>query len=613
VIVDRRFESPLREEAPDAEPDAERDAEPDGDGAPIGAASPELRSASVFALSSPTSQADALGDLERAIEDFIHRHSGRARLVAGPRRAGDRGPAQAIDIERAHLVPLLAEARVSLGLVSISDIFGEDHANGATNRDAPVPRRFTVSYRFRSRDGFVVEVSTPVPSDDVLVPSIAELWPEASCAEREFADLFGIEVDGAPDARRFLLPEDFPGYPLRKDYRPSDPARLSEARRADAMRATVDRAARSDRPSARRLRPLVLEAGHPDNHGLARLSLEFGGADGDAIETLDAEIGFHHRGVEKAAESLPWERLHSVARGFSPPVATTIALAVSVAVETLLEIEVPPRASRMRVVMLETARIGAHALALARVAAARGSAEPRRRALSIYRDAAELCRYSVPAPGGLDREAPDGQERRIAAWALDVRESAPSLIDELRRAIGRRALGLARISESTIDRFDAGGIIARAAGVDRDLRRDAPAGGWEAVEFDLTIAQAKDGDAASRIAVIGQEIAESARVARAIAIDAAPEGEIRAEPRTWLPRVARLAAGDAGEATIEGATGPSLSRVVCGEGGQPGRIRLKPAGLVGISLLESALAGVRLDELGLAIASLGLIEGEADR
>ena len=63
-----------------------------------------------------------------------------------------------------------------------------------------------------------LRVRVRVPNDDARVPSVSEIWPIANWAEREAYDLFGITVDGHPDLRRILMPEDWDGFPLRKDY-----------------------------------------------------------------------------------------------------------------------------------------------------------------------------------------------------------------------------------------------------------------------------------------------------------------------------------------------------------------------------------------------------------
>ncbi len=78
---------------------------------------------------------------------------------------------------------------------------------------------FVLVYRLHSRSlSAAVFVKTQVPRHDAWVPSLSEVWPAALWQEREVYDLFGVAFDGHPDLRRILLPEDFVGHPLRKDY-----------------------------------------------------------------------------------------------------------------------------------------------------------------------------------------------------------------------------------------------------------------------------------------------------------------------------------------------------------------------------------------------------------
>jgi NADH-quinone oxidoreductase subunit C len=63
-----------------------------------------------------------------------------------------------------------------------------------------------------------LRVKVRVPGDDPSVPSVLSVWPAANWAERELWDLFGIRVDGHPDLRRILMPEDWEGFPGRRDY-----------------------------------------------------------------------------------------------------------------------------------------------------------------------------------------------------------------------------------------------------------------------------------------------------------------------------------------------------------------------------------------------------------
>ena len=82
-----------------------------------------------------------------------------------------------------------------------------------------IPERFAAVYQlYSTAHNHRFTLKTPVPEDDAWVPSAVELWGSASWAEREAHDMYGIRFKGNPDLRRLLMPEDYPGFPLRKDY-----------------------------------------------------------------------------------------------------------------------------------------------------------------------------------------------------------------------------------------------------------------------------------------------------------------------------------------------------------------------------------------------------------
>jgi NADH-quinone oxidoreductase subunit C len=87
----------------------------------------------------------------------------------------------------------------------------------------PHDPRFEISYLLLNPGGDGVpaarlRLKVRVPANDVVVPTVLTIWASANWAEREAFDLFGLHFDGHPDLRRILMPEDWEGYPLRKDY-----------------------------------------------------------------------------------------------------------------------------------------------------------------------------------------------------------------------------------------------------------------------------------------------------------------------------------------------------------------------------------------------------------
>lgn len=99
----------------------------------------------------------------------------------------------------------------SLGFSFLADITTVDRF--------PIEPRFEVNYHLVSldrRDRLRLKVR--VSGGDPVVPSVISVWPTANWHERENFDLFGIRFAGHPDLRRILMPDDWEGYPLRKDY-----------------------------------------------------------------------------------------------------------------------------------------------------------------------------------------------------------------------------------------------------------------------------------------------------------------------------------------------------------------------------------------------------------
>ena len=81
----------------------------------------------------------------------------------------------------------------------------------------------SVVYHLESvRNGHQLTLKVMMPTDNAHVPSVTDVWAHANWQEREAWDMMGIHFDGHPDHRRMLLDEDYPGHPLRKDFKEPD-------------------------------------------------------------------------------------------------------------------------------------------------------------------------------------------------------------------------------------------------------------------------------------------------------------------------------------------------------------------------------------------------------
>ncbi|PYU19452.1 MAG: NADH-quinone oxidoreductase subunit C [Acidobacteria bacterium] len=103
------------------------------------------------------------------------------------------------------------QAEPGLQFDFLSDISGVDRF--------PIEPRFEVNYHLLSLPlHWTVRLRVWVPGKDPVVSTVIPVWPTANWHEREIFDLFGIRFDGHPDLHRILMPDDWEGYPLRKDY-----------------------------------------------------------------------------------------------------------------------------------------------------------------------------------------------------------------------------------------------------------------------------------------------------------------------------------------------------------------------------------------------------------
>jgi NADH-quinone oxidoreductase subunit C len=144
--------------------------------------------------------------------------------VPGPTRHGwplvDSLGAAVIHVDVAGYIDLMRALRDD-GYDMLVGVTGVDYLTHP-GRDLPggiTPQRFEVVVELASIPQHLrLRVRCQVPGDDPAVPTLFELWPGSEAHERETYDMFGVRFDGHPDPSRILMPEDWEGHPLRKDY-----------------------------------------------------------------------------------------------------------------------------------------------------------------------------------------------------------------------------------------------------------------------------------------------------------------------------------------------------------------------------------------------------------
>jgi NADH-quinone oxidoreductase subunit D len=362
-------------------------------------------------------------------------------------------------------------------------------------------------------------------------------------------------------------------------------------------------------PRATGPRQIALGPDHPTLDGLPRLRLH---TDGDVVQTGEWVPGHVHRGVEKLFESRDYRQIVMLADRHAWLSAFCSEIGVVVGVERALGLTPPPRAQHLRILLAELTRIAHHLAFLAPLPAAltddwRAAAWAWRAEVLDLLEAATGQRVHPMfcQVGGVRADVPGAWVERVraATEAWRTRDLRPGGLDEVLAQL----TGVAVLDATDARAFGASGPVARASGVDLDLRRDDPTLPYPD-EFVVPLRTA--GDAAARIDLLVEEIAVSVDLA-AWAGDRLTESAD--EPfSVRLPKMVRVPEGMSYTWT-DGPSGINGYLLVSRNDRTPWRMKLRSAGFGNAAALSAALPGTSVDSLPAAIASFLLVCGDVDR
>ena len=376
---------------------------------------------------------------------------------------------------------------------------------------------------------------------------------------------------------------------------------------------------------------------HPSTHGVLRVTMEL---QGETVLRSKPVIGYLHTGMEKTAEDLTYlQGPTNVTRmDYASPLFTELTF--SLAVESLLEVEIPDRATWIRMLMCELNRMSSHLLFLATNGMDLGAV-----GMMIYgwREREDVLRFfekltglrmnlNYIRPGGVAADLPDGWREDIQS-ILDVLPERLEQFDVLMtgQPIWReRTQGIGVITTEEALALGATGPILRSTGYAWDLRRSMPYLAYDQVDFDIVVGTY--GDTFDRYAIRLNEIRESMRIVEQC-IDLMPDGPYRTEDRKVTPPP-RARIDESMEALIhhfkiftEGFKVPpgetysavesprgELGCYLVSDGGpKPQRMHIRAPSFVNLQTLPHMMHGGLLADAIAVISSIDPIMGEVDR
>lgn len=384
---------------------------------------------------------------------------------------------------------------------------------------------------------------------------------------------------------------------------------------------------------------LLLNMGpqHPSTHGVLRLMLEL---DGETVLSCIPDIGFLHTGIEKNMEAKTYEKALVMTDRIDYLNNLGNNLVYSMAVEKLVDLDVPPRAQYMRVILAELQRISSHLVWLATHVLDLGATSimlycfrEREYILDMFETlSGQRMMGNYIRPGGLWRDLTDDFLPKLKKFLWYM----PRKIDDYERIVTEnpifkeRTVGIGKIPPDKAIAWGLTGPALRGSGINYDIRKAIPYSGYDHFEFDVPLGS--NGDVYDRYRIRMEEMRQSLRIIQQ-AVDTLPGGPFRSNNRKFVPPP-RAELGTSMEAVIhhfklwtEGYKAPAgevyvstespkgeLSVYMIGDGtSKPWRVRFRTPSYVNLQSLTWVAQGYMVADLVGIIGSIDIVLGDCDR
>ena len=529
-----------------------------------------------------------------------------------------------LEVEKDQVIPILRYLKDSGRFDFLMDLTAADYPSRK--------QRFDVVYHlFSSKDASRLRIKAKVAEHETIDTAIP-VWKGADWFEREVFDLFGVRFKGYPNLRKILTHHQFEGHPLRKDY-PAD----RQQHCSDVLPVHFDADPNYVVDPDKNLVPLNIGPSHPATHGTLRVMAEL---DGEIVHRAGVELGFLHRCFDKMSETHFYNQVIPYTDRLNYCSAPMNNVGYCRTVETMLGVDIPPKAQAMRIILCELSRvidhiicIGANAVDLGALTSFFWLFAQRERVYTLFE---KLCgarlTVSLTRIGGMAQDAPPG-------WFSDVLETVKEMrkgISELEMLLTenkiwiQRTRGVGGISAQEAIQYGYTGPCLRAAGISLDLRKADPYYGYETLDFDVPVGTS--GDVYDRYLVRIEEMKQSLKIVEQVAKNA-PGGDYTIRDKNivlpekkevygnieglmnhfmLIVKGIRPPKGEIYSAT-EAANGELGFYLVSDGGPKPYRLRVRPPCFPIYQSFPKMITGGLVSDVISVLGSLNLIAGELDR
>ena len=367
---------------------------------------------------------------------------------------------------------------------------------------------------------------------------------------------------------------------------------------------------------------MVLNIGpqHPATHGVLRLRILL---DGERIVSADPIIGYMHRGAEKLFEVRDYRQIIVLANRHDWLSAFSNELGVVLAVEHMLGMEIPERATWTRTLLAELNRVLSHLMFLGSYPLELGAITPMFYAFREREDIQAVLEeasggrlhYMFNRVGGLKEDLPAGWLGRVRAAVAQVRTKMTDIESMLvgNPILQARTIGVGVLSPELVHAYGVSGPIARASGVDVDLRRDAPYLAYEelfAPGGPGRVVTRTAGDSLARLEVLLEQVHVSLDLADACLdrLASLPPGPVNQR----LPKVLKVPEGEHYVAT-ENPLGFNGYFLVSRGEKTPWRLKLRSASFSNVQVLREMLPGCLVADMVSVLGSMFFVVGDVDK